>query len=380
MVKDYTNENKDEDEDKDKNKSKYDERKKNQKKRKSITTSPYSSQLTSEEITKPKPKKKPKPKTKRATTTKKCNNNDDDDDDDGGGDDHYNEEDLHEEELKMFVPKGLEDEIGDDMTNADRNLIASISKIRAKNISLGINEEGEEDPNERYDGYVIDLGEDVKKLLNQYQNEKNVKINVVTTIENCVCTFVIPVKTISRIRLALLLHSFGAQFNSKRFASVTIKLRKTRLSPSAVALIFSTGRVVLTGTRSLEAACLAAHRVMYIVRQHGKYSLARVQNLTIRNIVGCLRLGVKLNLGALASLLSGACYDPENFPGLIYRTRRIKTHFLIYDTGAIVITGAKTPEDIEEGARFIIPFCAQSFRGTKTAKQIVNSGNYTLPT
>ncbi len=252
---------------------------------------------------------------------------------------------LHEEELKIFLPKDLEDDIGDvNLTNADRNLIANISKIRAKNISLGLDDK--EDPNERYDGYIIDLGEDVKDVMQHCQSEKNVKINVITTIENCVCTFVIPVKTISRIRLALFLHCFGAQFNSKRFASVTIKLRKTMLSPSAVALIFSTGRVVLTGTRSLEAACLAAHRVMYLVRKYGHYSCARVQNLTMRNIVGCLRLGVKLDLAALASSLSGACYDPENFPGLIFRTRKIKTHFLIYDSGAIVITGAKTPEDI----------------------------------
>lgn len=285
---------------------------------------------------------------------------------------------LHEEELKLFIPKDLEDEIGDDMTNADRNLIANISKIRAKNISLGLNER--EDPNERYDGYIINLGEDVKEILNRHRTNKNVKINVVTTIENCVCTFVIPVKTICRRRLALNLHHFGAQFNSKRFASVTMKLRKTMLSPSAVALIFSTGRVVLTGTRSLEAACLAAHRVMYLVRKYGKYECAYVQNLTMRNIVGCLRLGVKLNLDALASLLSGACYDPENFPGLIYRTRKINTHFLVYDSGAIVITGARTPADIEIGARFIIPFCAQCILGTKTEKQIMNTGTYTMAT
>lgn len=203
------------------------------------------------------------------------------------------------------------------------------------------------------------------------------RVNTKPTIENYVCTFNLGLKTpINRKRLATRLLSAGTQFNPRKFASITIKLRKNRLSPSGVGLIFSTTKIVLTGTKCLEAAALVAHRIAYLVRTRGRYARSRMLDLRVRNIVGCLRMGTELDLVALCSVLRGAAYDPENFPGLIYRDPLTNIRFLVYSSGKIVITGAKNEEDIDRGAQYIAPECAKVIRGSKSAQRIAELGDY----
>ncbi len=279
--------------------------------------------------------------------------------------DEENETDLTEVEVSLLLPKDLL--VENKLSEAEKMTVAKAFSIYGTPRSVDPNDDDD------YDGYIINLGEETKRSLEQIQSEMNISVTVSASIENIVLTFKLCVDEINRVELARKLYSKGASFNPKRFASVTIKLHP---KPGSVLLIFSTGSVVITGVQSKEAASLNARRVTEMIRTIGGYRKAKMKDLTVRNIVGCLRLGVNLDLRALCSELEGACYDKENFPGVIFHTPEYRTHFLIYESGSIVITGAKTNEDIEDGARFIAPYCIRAIKGSKSAKRSISISNY----
>jgi len=68
----------------------------------------------------------------------------------------------------------------------------------------------------------------------------------------------------------------------------------------------------------------------------------------ITNIVANGNLGFKLSLNKLALSLDNTEYEPEKFPGLIYRMTEPKATFLIYSSGKFIVTGIKNKEDIEK--------------------------------
>jgi transcription initiation factor TFIID TATA-box-binding protein len=55
-------------------------------------------------------------------------------------------------------------------------------------------------------------------------------------------------------------------------------------------------------------------------------------------------LGVELDLVYLALQMSEAEYEPDSFPGLIFRTKNPKTATLLFRSGNLVCTGARSPE------------------------------------
>src|SRR5438093_2968832 len=76
----------------------------------------------------------------------------------------------------------------------------------------------------------------------------------------------------------------------------------------------------------------------------GGVSTAKIR---IENVVASTSLGKELDLQAIARALGGAEYEPEQFPGLIYRLKEPKTAILLFRSGKVVCTGAKSPEDVK---------------------------------
>ena len=75
--------------------------------------------------------------------------------------------------------------------------------------------------------------------------------------------------------------------------------------------------------------------------------------IKIENVVASTSLGEELDLQAIALALEGAEYEPEQFPGLIYRLKEPKTATLLFRSGKVVCTGGKTPQDIEAAVKKI---------------------------
>ena len=78
--------------------------------------------------------------------------------------------------------------------------------------------------------------------------------------------------------------------------------------------------------------------------------LAKIQ---IENVVASTTLGEELDLQSIALALDGAEYEPEQFPGLVYRIKTPKVVVLIFSSGKLVVTGGKTPEECQEGVKIV---------------------------
>ena len=78
------------------------------------------------------------------------------------------------------------------------------------------------------------------------------------------------------------------------------------------------------------------------------------ETINIENVVASTGIGQELDLQSVAMDLEGADYDPEQFPGLVYRTQNPKSAALIFRSGKLVITGGKRPEDAEHAVDMIV--------------------------
>ncbi len=87
--------------------------------------------------------------------------------------------------------------------------------------------------------------------------------------------------------------------------------------------------------------------------------------IRIENVVASTSLGDELDLQAIALTLEGAEYEPEQFPGLIYRLKVPKTAILLFRSGKVVCTGAKSMAEVEESIQ-------------KVAKEIRKTGQKIL--
>lgn len=160
-------------------------------------------------------------------------------------------------------------------------------------------------------------------------------------IENVVATVV--VKLDEKIDLNQIARKLpDVEYNPERFPGLVMRIIK----PKATILVFSTGKMVVTGMRQASEAPKVVEKVLKNIRKAGiKVSDPEI---TIQNIVasGDLHTNIDLNLAAIT--MEFAMYEPEVFPGLIYRMQEPKTVFLIFSTGRIVCTGAKNKEIVRE--------------------------------
>jgi len=119
--------------------------------------------------------------------------------------------------------------------------------------------------------------------------------------------------------------------------------------PKAAALIFGSGKIVCTGAKSIEEAELAINKIVDRIKKAG-IDIREKPNVVVQNIVATANLEAELNLDAIAIGLENTEYEPEQFPGLVYRMKGPKVVLLLFGSGKIVCTGAKSIEDAEKAA------------------------------
>ncbi len=160
-------------------------------------------------------------------------------------------------------------------------------------------------------------------------------------IENVVLT--VTVEITEKIDLNQIARYYtDVEYNPERFPGLIMRIEK----PRATILIFSTGKMVVTGLRKSADADKVVDKVVKNIRKAG----IKVVNpeITIQNFVASGDLHTNIDLNKAAIVMEYAMYEPEVFPGLIYRMQDPKTVFLIFSTGRIVCTGTKQEEKIGE--------------------------------
>uniref|UniRef100_A0A0A9Y1B1 TATA-box-binding protein n=1 Tax=Lygus hesperus TaxID=30085 RepID=A0A0A9Y1B1_LYGHE len=146
------------------------------------------------------------------------------------------------------------------------------------------------------------------------------------------------------------LHARNAEYNPKRFAAVIMRIRE----PRTTALIFSSGKMVCTGAKSEDDSRLAARKYARIIQKLGFQ--ARFQDFKVQNMVGSCDVKFPIRLEGLV-LTHGqfSSYEPELFPGLIYRMVKPRIVLLIFVSGKVVLTGAKVRQEIYDAFDNIYP-------------------------
>jgi len=136
----------------------------------------------------------------------------------------------------------------------------------------------------------------------------------------------------------------GVDFNREQFPGLVFKLKE----PKTAALIFSSGKLVCTGAKSIEDSKLAIKKTVDMMRTIDK-DIPHEFEIKIQNIVASANLEATLNLEAVALELENTEYEPEQFPGLVYRLKDPKVVLLLFGSGKVVCTGAKTFDDAKLG-------------------------------
>jgi transcription initiation factor TFIID TATA-box-binding protein len=160
---------------------------------------------------------------------------------------------------------------------------------------------------------------------------------------------------------SIALRARNAEYNPKRFAAVIMRIRE----PKTTALIFSSGKIVVTGAKSEAESTKASRKYAKIVHKLG-YTKAKFTEFTVQNIVASCDVSFPVRLEGLAHAHNNFCsYEPELFPGLIYRMMKPKIVLLIFVSGKVVLTGAKVRQEIYDAFNNIY-HVLQLFRKTQS--------------
>jgi transcription initiation factor TFIID TATA-box-binding protein len=115
--------------------------------------------------------------------------------------------------------------------------------------------------------------------------------------------------------------------------------------PKTATLVFSSGKMVCTGAKTERQAKQAIMKVVDDLKSNGITITGKPQ-IQIQNIVASGGLGGYIDLEKCAVSLEKMMYEPEQFPGLIYRMGEPKTVMLLFSSGKLVCTGTKKEEDV----------------------------------
>ncbi|KAL3093924.1 hypothetical protein niasHT_027252 [Heterodera trifolii] len=119
-------------------------------------------------------------------------------------------------------------------------------------------------------------------------------------------------------------------------------------SPNATAVLFSTGKFVCTGATDEKNCRKAADNVAERIQQCGYYN-AQIREFTVQNLVATTDVNFHIRLGPLSDYLGAkqCSFTPELFPGLVFRNTHPKVSIIVFSSGKINLTGAKSKNDID---------------------------------
>lgn len=133
-----------------------------------------------------------------------------------------------------------------------------------------------------------------------------------------------------------------SEYDPNQFPGLVLHLDQ----PKTAALVFSSGKIVCTGAKSMEEVDVAVGKICDKIKNAGFE--VTTPDINIQNIVASGDLSKELNLDAVAIGigLDRVEYEPEQFPGLVYRSEDPRAVILLFGSGKLVCTGARKPEDI----------------------------------
>jgi transcription initiation factor TFIID TATA-box-binding protein len=164
------------------------------------------------------------------------------------------------------------------------------------------------------------------------------KVKATIRIENVVASATLN----QRVDLNAVVKGYpGVEYRPEQFPGLVFRLKR----PKTATLIFNSGKMVCTGAKSEKEARRAVMKVIKELKKSGIIIVSKPE-LKIQNIVASASLGGMIDLEKSTYALEKTMYEPEQFPGLIYRMADPKVVILLFASGKLVCTGAKHEEDV----------------------------------
>jgi len=172
------------------------------------------------------------------------------------------------------------------------------------------------------------------------------KVEPIINIENIVASATVK----HRMELNAVVKAFpDVEYRPGRFPGLVFRLKKPRTST----LIFGSGKMICTGARSEKEAERALRKLVKVLKEGGILIMEKPE-IKIVNVVATVNLSGSVDLSELyeseRDMRGRIVYEPEQFPGLIYRMDSPRAVFLIFSSGKLVCTGAKREEDVHQAA------------------------------
>ncbi|KAE8890866.1 hypothetical protein PF005_g4623 [Phytophthora fragariae] len=199
---------------------------------------------------------------------------------------------------------------------------------------------------ERQLALVEDTGRELQ-VDDDWEERLNLQVKIMNVVGTVDLKTPLDLKTIA-------LHARNAEYNPKRFSAVIMRLR----DPKTTALIFGSGKIVITGGTSEECCRLAARKFTRVIQKLN--FPAQFTEFKVRNVMGTcdIRFPIRLE-GLLNDHARFSSYEPELFPGLIYKLVEPKLTLLIFVSGKIVLCGARDSNHLHQAIDKMYPVLLQ---------------------
>ena len=166
------------------------------------------------------------------------------------------------------------------------------------------------------------------------------KKNTSLRVQNIVATTSLG-KDVSLTKLART--QANTEYNPDTFPGLVLRIKQ----PKSAVLVFSSGNLVCTGTKSIAQVKEVVQQVIKQLRKIG-VNVTMKPKITVQNIVASGAINLDLNLNTLALELENTEYEPEQFPGLVYKLDEPTATFLLFSNGKLVCTGTKNRAQLED--------------------------------
>jgi transcription initiation factor TFIID TATA-box-binding protein len=164
------------------------------------------------------------------------------------------------------------------------------------------------------------------------------KTKAIINIQNVVAAAILNQK----VDLNAVVESYPkVEYRPEEFPGLVFRLKR----PKTATRIFNSGKMVCTGAKSEQEAGRAVMTVVKELKKGGIIIISK-PDLKVVNIVACASLAGRVDLEQAVSKLGKAMYEPEQFPGLIYRMDEPKVVILVFASENLVCTGARREQDV----------------------------------
>jgi len=152
----------------------------------------------------------------------------------------------------------------------------------------------------------------------------------------------------------------NTEYNPEQFPGLVLRVKL----PKSAVLVFSSGNLVCTGTKSIAQVKLVIEQVIKTLKKIN-IKITEKPKITVQNIVASGTINMKLNLNYLALALKNTEYEPEQFPGLVYKLDEPNATFLLFSNGKLVCTGTKNNQQLEDSMTQLIKVIKEANKNKK---------------